>query len=291
MQDLRRLDFDDLLLLQQLAEGDTLTRIAKTMNISQPAISQRLRKIEDVFAIALVKQDGRRVQLTEAGLALAINAGGALKLMQSLPSGQNKAVINIGTRPEVGFSWLGKALLNLRKSQPDLTFHVHVASGSEILQRLGTGHLDAVLTSAPITVRDFRSLELVEEKYVFAATRQKFEGLKRTEDFTSEVLIEYDRSFPFLRYLDADLRAKISFRDVWFLGSTVLMANAIAHGFGIGIVPRYLLEEPIRKGSVQVLPQTKSVRSDSFRIIHRNDPLLEKNLQFLRKELVALGLC
>jgi DNA-binding transcriptional LysR family regulator len=46
MMELRRLDFDDLQLLHLLLEGQTLAASAKQLNVSQSAVSQRLRKLE-----------------------------------------------------------------------------------------------------------------------------------------------------------------------------------------------------------------------------------------------------
>lgn len=290
MNELRRLDFDDLWLLQELLEGKTLTAVAQEMNISQPAISQRLRKIEEVFAAPLLKQQGRRLALTEDGVSIATKAAGALKLMQSLPSQQKKAVVNVGTRPEVGVSWLAQAIFELRKIEEDLCFHIHIASGSEILQKLGTGSLDAVLTSAPVTLRDFRSIELVKEEYIFVAHKSLKPKVRTLEDLQQHNLIEYDRSFPFLRYLEPEIRSAMTFKDVWFLGSTQLMAQAIERAHGIGIVPRYLVQAAIDAGELEVVSYSKKLSHDNFRFVMRADPVLESYMNLLAKRMRHLGL-
>lgn len=290
LNELRRLDFDDLWLLQELLEGKTLTAIAVEMNISQPAISQRLRKIEDVFATPLLKQQGRRLGLTEDGVSIATKASGALKLMQALPSQQKKAVVNIGTRPEVGLSWLGQAVFDLRKVQEHLCFHIHIASGSEILQKLGTGSLDAVLTSAPVTLKDYRSIELAREEYIFVAHKSLRPKIKQWDDLKQHNLIEYDRSFPFLRYLDPEVRALATFQDVWFLGSTVLMARAMENAQGVGIVPRYLVQKAIDAGELEILSFSKKLSHDNFRFLLRADPVLESYMNLLAKRMRELGL-
>src|SRR6478735_10985771 len=98
MNDLRRLDFDDLWLLQLLLEGKTLVSIASHLKISQPAVSQRLRKIEDVFLTPILTQKGRRLVLTDEGVALAEKARAALRILENVPSSRRPAIINIGTR-------------------------------------------------------------------------------------------------------------------------------------------------------------------------------------------------
>ncbi|MDQ3231191.1 MAG: LysR family transcriptional regulator [Pseudobdellovibrionaceae bacterium] len=237
MSDLRRLDFDDLWLLQLLLEGKTLVAIANHLKISQPAVSQRLRKVESIFSTPILMQKGRRLHLTDEGTAVAEKARAALRILADAPRSQRPAVINLGTRPEVGVSWLSTALFRLRKTHPDLCFHVQIASGSEIMQRLSSGQLDAVLTSTPIPMRDHRSIELVREEYVMVAKKGTLDPSSTWKDLKQHILIEYDRSLPFLRYLSPADRSRAQFKDVWFLGSTVLMARAVEAGHGIGIVP------------------------------------------------------
>lgn len=290
MNELRRLDFDDLWLLQLLLEGKTLVTIASHLKISQPAVSQRLRKIEDIFLTSLLLQKGRRLSLTDEGLALAEKAQAALRILEEAPSSRRKAVLTVGTRPEVGISWLGTALFRLRKTHPELCFHLQIASGNEILQRLGAGSLDAVLTSAPVTVQEFRSLELTREEYVFVAKKGLLSKGAGWKDLQQRVLIEYDRSFPFQRYLTPADRARAQFKDVWFLGSTVLMAEAVTSGFGVGIVPRYLVSGALQKKQLEVLPFVQKLGSDNFRLIVRADPFIESRIAILAETMRAIGL-
>jgi DNA-binding transcriptional LysR family regulator len=290
MHELRRLDFDDLLLLLELRDGKTLTSAAETLSISQPAVSQRLRKIEEVFGLQILKQQGRRLIMTDEGMSIASRASSALKLMQTLNPQPKKAVINIGTRPEVGMSWLGKAVLELRQIEVNLCFHIHIASGSEILQKLGVGQLDAVLTSAPLTLRDYRSIELVPEEYIFVAHKSLRPKIRHWDDLKSHILIEYDRSFPFLRYLDPESRVQATFEDVWFVGSTALMAEAIERAQGVGIVPRYLVQKSIDAGELVVLNLAKKLSHDKFRFVLRADPVLESYMNLLANHMRKLGL-
>jgi DNA-binding transcriptional LysR family regulator len=291
MNDIRKLDFDDLYILEQLYTGKKLTSIAKSLNISQPAVSQRLRKIEEVFKYQVISYEGRKIRLTYDGMDLAQRAISALNFIRD-GEGQTvrNKVLNIGTRPEVGMSWLGKALFALRTTHPEIGFHVHIASGHENLQRLGTGALDAILTSAPLTVKDFRSIELAKEEYVLIASSKISAKIKNHGDLQNHVLIEYDRSFPFQNYLATSDREQMQFRDVWFLGSTVLMTEAILEGHGVGVVPLYLARDALKRKDVRRLNFCKEIGSDNFRFIMRADPQVEESLSLLAKLMIEDGL-
>ena len=83
-QDLNRfrsLDFDDLLLLKHLLEGESLTSIARNLCVTQPAISQRMRKLEWIYGIEILERFGRSVRLTGTGRAICTRAAAALSQM------------------------------------------------------------------------------------------------------------------------------------------------------------------------------------------------------------------
>lgn len=78
---LRMLDFDDLYLLRSLLRGQTLASSAKMLGLTQPAVTQRVRKIERTFETPLVERSGRNVRLTTIGTALCVRAAAALEAM------------------------------------------------------------------------------------------------------------------------------------------------------------------------------------------------------------------
>lgn len=287
---LRLLNFDDLYLLRYLLNGYTLTAAAKELNLTQPAITQRLRKIESVFEFPLLIKTGRNLVLTREGEAICTKASDALTLMDDVSPGKTKIVINIGTRPEAGRSWLWPCIRNSRKKHPHLTFHLHFGSGQEIMSQLGTGRLDVILTSAPIKSKSFDAITVANETYVFVASPDIAKSIAHHHDLENFTLIEHDRSYPLTRYLSAKDKSKMRYRDVWFIESTSLMADAIAHGLGVGVVPEYLVRQHIKAGKIALLKFKPKLEQDTFRLVYRTDRDLKDALTILSKELINSGL-
>jgi len=290
MAGLRLLNFDDLLILRHLLAGATITATAAEMGLTQPAVTQRLRKMEGVFGGPILRKVGRRSRLTEAGVALGEKARAALSLMQDVGTEPAPQALTVGTRSEVGLSWLFPALVRLRRLHPTQCFHCHFGSGEEILRMLVAGELDAILTSAPHAVRGFGAVDVAREAYVIVAAHDIARAVRSIDDLRGHVLIEHDRSFPFLRYVDPAVRATITCRDVWFVGSTSAMTSALVHGFGFGIVPRYLVRTPLSTGTLRrILPRVK-LAADRFRIVYRLDRDLERPVTLLCDALARSGL-
>lgn len=78
---LRMLDIDDLILLQHLLNGGRPSTGAALLGLTPPAVSHRLRKIEDVFEIKLFEGKGSRMNLNADGIALSKKADKALAQM------------------------------------------------------------------------------------------------------------------------------------------------------------------------------------------------------------------
>jgi DNA-binding transcriptional LysR family regulator len=281
---------DDLYLLRHLSEGYTITAAAKKLGLTQPAASQRLRKIEAAYKLPILKKLGRHVGLTTEGVDLCNKAIAALSILEQELSEEKSQVINIGTRPEVGRSWLWPAIRGARKKHPNITFHIHFSSGEDILKRLGTGELDVVLTSAPLTTSGFKAIEVAKEDYVFVGAQKLAASVKSFNDLSEQVLIEHDRSFPFLRYLSAKDRARLSFYDVWFLSSSELMVQAVESGFGLGIVPEYLVKKSLNAGKLAKLKLPVQLDHDFFRLIFRVERDIEPSVKILAEQLKKLGL-
>jgi len=80
---LRFLSVDDLLILMHLSQsGLSVTEVAGKLKLTQPAVTQRIRKMEDAFGQKLIERKGRGVQLTHFGLEQAERATAALAALQ-----------------------------------------------------------------------------------------------------------------------------------------------------------------------------------------------------------------
>jgi DNA-binding transcriptional LysR family regulator len=80
---IRILDIDDLILLRCLWRGETMGQASKTLAVSQPATTQRMRKMEAHFA-PLIERGPHRATLTINGQRIAMLANAALQLLEAI---------------------------------------------------------------------------------------------------------------------------------------------------------------------------------------------------------------
>lgn len=79
------LRIEDLQLAAALAQAPSLSAAARALNVTPPALSMRLRKLEAGLGLALVVRSARRLSLTPEGERLAREAAALLAQLQALP--------------------------------------------------------------------------------------------------------------------------------------------------------------------------------------------------------------
>ncbi|MFC7765103.1 LysR family transcriptional regulator [Leucobacter soli] len=65
------IDSTELRILHALATTGSLTAAAASLGLSQPAVSQRIKRVETRLAVPLIERQGRGIRLTTAGNILA----------------------------------------------------------------------------------------------------------------------------------------------------------------------------------------------------------------------------
>jgi Transcriptional regulator len=62
------LNFNHLKALQAVAKYESITKAAKSLDMTQPAVSVQLKNLQDQFDVPLTEVIGKKVHITEFGL-------------------------------------------------------------------------------------------------------------------------------------------------------------------------------------------------------------------------------
>jgi len=110
-----------------VAETGSLTAAAERLNITQPAISKRIRALEAELGVALLRRGANAMQLTEAGRQFALSlAAGFSAIKQATDSLPNmpRRPLKIRTHNTWAVRWLIPRLRRFRARHPDYEFAV-----------------------------------------------------------------------------------------------------------------------------------------------------------------------
>jgi LysR family transcriptional regulator, transcription activator of glutamate synthase operon len=136
---------------QEAVRRKSLSQAAEHLNITQPALSKQIQKLEHVLGVPLLVRTSSGVETTEAGAMLHERLHPLLADLQALhhdllalnPNGPHKK-IRLGSLPSLAAHLLPPVVLDLQKRQTEVEVTVGQTS-EELMADLKNGRLDAAL--------------------------------------------------------------------------------------------------------------------------------------------------
>lgn len=295
------MEIDDLRCFLAVARHLSFRRGAKEVHLSPAAFSERIARLEGALGARLLERTTRRVSLTSAGERLVPAARRILADVADLPALARDdgrpapCTLTLGTRHELGISWLQPAVQAMERQHPERTVHLRFSDSHALLDALEAGTLDAVITSFRLTRPGLDYVTLHEERYAFVASPTLLEGrpMDRPSDAAAHTLVDVHADLPLFRYwLDAYEGPEVwAFSQVRLLGTIEAVRARVRAGLGVAVLPRYYVEPDLTSGQlVSILPDVEPVR-DWFRLVWRRGDAREPTLQAIAAELRELPLC
>jgi DNA-binding transcriptional LysR family regulator len=286
-------DLDSLRCFEAAAVALNFRRAARAVALSPAAFGERIRRLEQLIGEALFHRTTRSVTLTVAGERLLPRVRKVLEdARRCLGAHQDTMApyeLTIGTRFELGLSWLTPALEPLGRAVPFRRIHLRFGDSDELVRRVLDGGIDGVVSSVRLGNPGLSYELLHQEDYALVATPALLahKPLRSSEDAAHHTLLEIHPDLPLFRYfLDARPPGELwSFAGVDHLGAIAAVRYRLMQGAGIAVLPRYFIAPDLAaKRLKEPLPKAK-LQHDHFRLIWRAGHRREAELRQLAGEL------
>lgn len=252
-------------------------RAAAELGVTQSAVSQSVRALEDALGVALFDRVGRRVRLTEAGCRLQSEASLALSRLEAaaLSLGPSTSVVFSGSTAFVAW-WLAPRLGRLNAAHPDLDL------------RLATTDRDVDLgeAGAALGVRfgdgAFAGYEsrLLAEEVVFPICAPGLfsgpgQGARDKEAWTRLPLIHLEEPHrPAFDWRDWERAQNTPHRAGGLrINDYALVLQAALEGQGVAIGWAHLVDPLIAQGRLAPASAHQVRTGLGFHLVHRPEPL------------------
>lgn len=166
-----------LRLMVAIDDARQLSKVARLMHITQPAVSKTLAEMEASVGARLFERTPQGLLPTPGGMALIRSARDVLAEldragaeMEQLSRGRSRALV-IGAMPSAALSIVAPALARLRRTEPELVLQVREGITEDLLAQLVAGRLDAVLGARfrPVLPEGVAAHRLYDDPLVFIA--------------------------------------------------------------------------------------------------------------------------
>ncbi|MBT5931652.1 MAG: LysR family transcriptional regulator [Rhodobacteraceae bacterium] len=170
----------DLELLVSLSRHKNFSHAAADCNISQPAFSTRIRKLEEEFKLPLVRRGNSFLGFTREGEValkwarkLLADAEGMRQEINALRNNLD-GKLTLGVIP-TAMPFAARVSSQLRRKHPNLSIEIHSQSTRQITLRLNDFSLDAGIMYFDDADPDI-TVKLYEERYVLIAPQTRASG-------------------------------------------------------------------------------------------------------------------
>lgn len=256
------------------------------------AFGQRIKQLEETLGHELFERTTRSVELTRHGATLLPHAKRvvreAVSCHTALAEGKLPPTqLILGTRFELGLSYVIPALLELPEHLAHLTLDVYFGSGDDILERLDHGHLDAIITSAPMARSNWSAEFLHREDYAFVAAPALIADtpFHTLDDARHHTMLDINHTLPLARYLTSVTERPLDFKEIRCFGAARAIQQMVVAGRGVAVLPEYMIADDLADGAlVRLLPDT-ALLSDSFRLLYKHDALFTEAIASLAEYL------
>jgi LysR family hydrogen peroxide-inducible transcriptional activator len=148
------MDLTQLKYLMAIAQEESFTQAARKLKLSQPSLSQAIKRLEDEVGHPLFDRLTRRVVPTEAGERLLETARRVMGELDRTAmeirdlKGEVTGTLRVGAIPTIGPFLLPDILAEFHQRFPAVQFHITEDVTSRLLPMLEQGELDAALVSS-----------------------------------------------------------------------------------------------------------------------------------------------
>jgi DNA-binding transcriptional LysR family regulator len=294
----------ELLSLQQVRcfcaalELGSFTAAAEALRVSQPAVAEQIRKLEQALGTDLFVRAGRGVVATEAGRAFAEHAARCLRAVEDAADSVGELAAIRGGTVAVGVfgepsAWrVDELAVTFLRRHPDVSVRLVGRNSSAIAERVRRGELEAGVVLLPIDDEklDVRPIMRDEVLYVSAFPERTREAAT-IEQLAATPLVFYDADSadddPIRRQL-AERAQSLGVR----LQPTVevelkdIALRLVAAGIGDTYLPSAYTHAPYYPKGLSTAPFSPALY-DTFAIITRPGARLSSGVRELLTELEA----
>jgi LysR family transcriptional regulator of beta-lactamase len=241
----------------------SFTRAAQELNVTQAAVSQQVRSLEERLNTALFKRLPRGLAMTEEGLALQPVLSDAFDrieaVLKQFDGGHFHEVLTVGAVGTFAVGWLMPRLKSFRDAHPFVELRLLTNNN---LVDLATEGLDFAIRFGDGTWPGSLATKLLDAPLALLCTPDIAARLARPDDLANETLLRSYRMDDWMTWFAAAGIAPRPVRGPVF-DSSRLMVEAASQGAGVALVPALMFEREINTGRL-VRPFDVEVQAGSY---------------------------
>ena len=235
----------DWLIIKTLYEHKNITKTAKALYLSQPALTARIKQIESLLGVKLIYRGNKGITFTASGERTAIFAVKILNELRAFReelaniSHETAGVLRIAAPAILASYYLPKLLGKFTQLYPKVKFDVTIAQSSDVISLMNTKSLHFGFLRNDFGWNEDERL-LLTVNHVCAVATSPF----KLEDLPNMVRVDYETDNYYRAFLDKWWQETFNTSPIigMMVSNLELCKEMVFSGLGYGLLPSILLE-------------------------------------------------
>src|SRR5215210_1262921 len=246
-----------------VVERKSFSRAAEQLGVTQPAVSLQVRSLEKRLGRQLLDRSGRRVEPTEAGVALYRGAQRLLSLedqlleeLETTEAGELGGTLRVGASTGPGSTVVPVLLCEFQRRNPGVAVALSISDTQSVVDRVASRELELGIVGAARRHRGVVFEPFFRDEVVLVCPPgHRFAGRSvELEELKDEPLILMQEGAGVRQVIEDELRrAGVRLRDLDVrleLGVKESVRIAVRAGFGVSFISRTSVEADLAEGAI-----------------------------------------
>ncbi len=295
------MDLSHLSTFCKVVEAGSISKAAKELFVSQPAISQKILELESHYQAQLLERTNKGVSPTETGLYVYGEAQKVIALLASIEreielSRNPIEELVIGASSTVGNTALPCTLLIFKEHYPGFNITTDIGNTQQVIDKLLSRRVEIALVEGPVTARwhsilqgeDVIVKKIAETELILTAA-----GNEPYLSATTMTLDDLKNAPLIIREEGSGIRATIEetlakenltiedLNIIYEMNSSSSIKSAISSDMGLGLLPVMALRKELHHKILTKIKLKNVHFKHDFFLLYRNDSKKQSYKKFI----------
>ena len=240
------------------------TRAAEQLNLTQPAVSQHIRWLEEQCGVKLFHYENKQLNLTAAGqmlrsAAITMKQDQMFLYRRMQEADSEDADLCFGVTPTVGMYLIPKPLAAYRRRHPSAKVSMQVENSELLCRWLDSGEIDFAILEGYFHKEDYDSMLYRTERYLAVCAQDyPFQNTPhQLADLLGETLLVREEGSGNREIIRRSLSRKNlalqDFHSLFEVGDMNVLKQMLVQGCGIGFLYEAAVQEDLQQGRLRII--------------------------------------
>ncbi len=265
--------------------GNSVTRAAEVLFMTQPAVSLALKELENYYGVLLFERMSRQLFITEAGNQMRDYATHILSLFDTMEKGlrdwDSIGILRVGASITIGSQFMPSYISAYGVLYPGMDVRVCISSSDLLEDQLQSNKLDFAFIEGAVHTPNLICEEYMEDSLTaICSVNGPFSPGQKVsiEQFKKQRFLLREKGSGTREEFDSATQAEgFSVFPVWESTSTTALVNAVIHGLGIAVLPRRMILGPLKHGLIHAFDVDGINLQRKFSIVYHKNKFLTQS--------------